>query len=70
MLTVTQAELVELAQRWEPAASASPPGRRLSRCAGCGRRTVRPWHIWLRDGGFRKELHVCNGCVRRRGWTS
>jgi hypothetical protein len=70
MLKVTQAQLAALAESWEPAASATPPHRRLSRCASCGHRMWFPWHIWLDHGGFKKELHVCNRCVRARGWRS
>lgn len=69
MLTVAPAQLAALAASWEPAASASPPARRLSRCAACGGRTWFPWHLWLDHDGIRKELHVCNRCVKRRGWT-
>lgn len=65
-----QTQLAALAESWEPAASHSPPARRLSRCAACGRRTIRPWHLWLHDGGFQKELHVCNRCVKARGWNA
>jgi hypothetical protein len=70
MLTVTQDQLAALADSWEPEASASPPARRRSGCAACGGRMWFPWHIWLHEGGYKKELHVCNRCVRRRGWLS
>lgn len=64
-----QAQLAALAESWEPGASASPPARRLSKCAACARRMWFPWHFWLAEGGFKKELHVCNHCVRKRGWA-
>ncbi|HEX6970002.1 MAG TPA: hypothetical protein VF174_14505 [Micromonosporaceae bacterium] len=67
-MLIPQDQLAALAASWEPQASASPPRRRLSRCAACGGRMWFPWHIWLDAGGFKKELHVCNRCVRRRGW--
>jgi hypothetical protein len=67
-LRIPQEQLAALAESWEPEASATPPKRRLSRCAACGGRMWFPWHIWLNSGGFKKELHVCNRCVRRRGW--
>jgi len=64
-----QAQLAALAESWEPHASATKPARRLSKCASCGKRTWFPWHFWLHTNGFRKELHVCGRCVRRRGWA-
>jgi hypothetical protein len=64
-----QAQLAALAESWEPHASQSPPKRRLSRCAGCGRRVWFPWHLWLATDGFRKELHCCNRCVKARRWA-
>lgn len=63
-----QEQLAALALSWEPGASATRPGRRLSKCAACARRMWFPWHFWLDAGGFKKELHICNRCVRRRGW--
>ena len=65
-----QRQLAALAESWEPGASATPPARRLSKCAACARRMWFPWHFWLDAGGFKKELHVCSRCVRRRGWAS
>lgn len=70
MLSEHRNQLAALAESWEPGASSSPPRRRLSTCAACARRMVFPWHFWLDTGGFRKELHICNRCVRRRGWKS
>lgn len=65
-----QRQLAALAESWEPEASATPPARRLSKCAACARRMWFPWHFWLDAGGFKKELHVCNRCVRKRGWKA
>ena len=39
--------------------------RRMSTCAGCERRVVRPYHCWLTEGGYLKELHLCGRCWRR-----
>ena len=64
-----QQQLAALANSWEPEASATLPARRLSKCAACARRMWFPWHFWLDAGGFKKELHVCNRCVRKRGWA-
>lgn len=61
-LLISQDELVELANRHEPAASASPPGFRKATCVKCGRKMVRMWHLWLHDGGFKKEIHMCKRC--------
>jgi hypothetical protein len=63
---IPQDQLAALAQSWEPEASQTAPARRLSKCASCGKRMLFPWHIWLDAGGFKKELHVCNRCVKRR----
>lgn len=28
---------------------------------------TRMWHLWLHEGGFKKELHMCGPCGRQRG---
>lgn len=62
---MNQEDLVSLANKHEPEASMSPPGRRLSKCADCSKRMLFPWHVWLHTGGFKKELHICNTCWKR-----
>jgi hypothetical protein len=62
----TQRELVALADHWEPEASSSPPGFRLARCVICGHRMIRMWHLWVHDGGYKKEVHCCRYCGKAR----
>lgn len=61
-MDVPQSVLVELAERWEPEASASPPGFRRATCVICGRPMESMWHLWIHEGGFKKELHACKEC--------
>lgn len=63
MLRISQAELLHLAERHEPEASASPPTFRMATCVGCGHRMIWMWHLWLHVGGFKKEVHLCRRCA-------
>ena len=62
MLNITQRQLAELCDRHEPMASASPPRFRRATCVNCGRPMLRMWHLWLAEGGFKKEVHMCRRC--------
>lgn len=64
---ITQEELVRLANLHEPEASASPPGFRLATCVVCKRPMVAMYHLWLNEGGFKKEIHCCCDCARDYG---
>lgn len=59
---ISQEELLELANKHEPEASASPPGFRQATCVKCGEPMVEMWHLWLHTGGFKKEIHMCGDC--------
>ena len=59
---ITQKQLEVLANKWEPEASQSEPGYRKATCVDCGRVMVEMWHCWLNQGGFKKEVHLCNQC--------
>ena len=62
-LDIPPETVLELANYWEPEASSSPPGYRQATCVKCAQPMVEMWHIWLRDGGFRKEIHMCWDCA-------
>ena len=59
---ITQEELVRLANLHEPEASASPPSFRKATCVVCKDPMVEMWHLWLHEGGFKKEIHMCIRC--------
>lgn len=61
-LLISQAELLALVNKHEPEASASSPEYRLATCVKCGTPMIRMWHLWLGDGGFKKEVHLCGRC--------
>lgn len=61
-LHVPQAELLRMANAWEPEASTSAPAYRKASCVQCGELMVEMWHCWLDDGGFKKECHLCWAC--------
>jgi len=60
---LSQFELARLANLHEPKASSSPPGFRLATCVVCERPMVSMWHLWLADGGLKKEIHMCHACA-------
>jgi hypothetical protein len=59
---ISQNELLELANKHEPEASQSPPTFREATCVKCGAAMEQMWHLWLHDGGFKKEIHMCAHC--------
>lgn len=58
-----QDELVRLANLHEPEASASQPGFRRATCVVCSQAMIVMWHLWLHEGGFKKEIHMCADCA-------
>lgn len=58
----SQGALADLANQWEPEASASPPSFRRATCVVCAQPMERMWHLWLQEGGFKKEIHMCARC--------
>ena len=43
------------------------PKYRRSLCTSCGKQGNKFWHIWLNDGGFMKEVHICRKCGEKYG---
>jgi hypothetical protein len=68
-IKISQTELLRLAEQWEPAASTSPPEFRYATCVVCEMEMAKMWHLWIKVGGFRKELHMCRECGRDYGAT-
>jgi RNase P subunit RPR2 len=56
---ITQQELVRLANKWP---IKWKPEYRRPICIGCGRNVAVMWHIWLDEGGYKKEVHLCKKC--------
>jgi HNH endonuclease len=63
-LEISQEELLKLANQYEPQASSSPPSYRQATCVKCGKKMIYMWHLWLKEGGFKKECHMCFDCGR------
>ena len=62
-----QQDLVDLANLHEPEASSSPPEYRPATCVVCSRPMTSMWHLWLHEGGFKKEIHMCLVCGEKYG---
>lgn len=62
MLKIPQPTLLEMVNRWEPQASSSEPAYRAATCVQCAEPMTEMWHVWLGDGGFKKEVHLCWDC--------
>lgn len=60
--SLSQSELARLANLHEPEASASLPTYRPATCVVCTRPMTSMWHLWLHEGGFKKEIHMCLRC--------
>lgn len=62
---ITQEELQELVDQWD--VSYEPTFRRPG-CARCGRTLwFRMWHVFLKEFGNRREIHLCKHCGRHYG---
>lgn len=59
-------ERARLALVHEPKASNSPDSYRLATCVVCERPMVAMHHLWLDDGGLKKEIHLCHVCATDR----
>ena len=64
MYKVTQKELVRLANKWK---IDWKPKYRKATCANCGIEMTKMWHIWLDEGGYKKEIHLCKKCGEKYG---
>jgi len=38
------------------------PKYRRSLCTSCLKQGNKFWHIWLDEGGYKKEIHICRKC--------
>lgn len=66
-ISISQAELMRLCERWEPEASQTPIGFRKSKCVVCAEEMTEMFHCWLNytdSHGTRwtKEVHLCLAC--------
>lgn len=64
---LTREQVSALANSWEPEASQSTVKFRKATCVMCARPMSKMWHIWLDDGEFKKEIHMCKKCGKARG---
>ena len=62
---LTQKELQKLVNKWP--VYYEPKFRRPC-CADCGKVLwFRMWHVFLREFGNRREIHLCGRCGRKWG---
>ncbi len=57
-----QREILRIVQKWR---ISWRPEYRGFRCAKCQRLMRKAWHVWLRDGGYKVEVHFCKECFAR-----
>jgi hypothetical protein len=62
MKSVSQAQLLAFADRYEPSFTQT---LRMATCASCERRMILMHHCWLTDGRWYKEIHLCRRCWGR-----
>jgi hypothetical protein len=43
------------------------PQYRQSLCSVCLKPKNKFWHIWLVEGGYKKEIHICRKCGKAYG---
>ncbi|OHA62206.1 MAG: hypothetical protein A3E07_01700 [Candidatus Wildermuthbacteria bacterium RIFCSPHIGHO2_12_FULL_45_9] len=54
-----QEELLRIVERW----NINPnPEYRGFRCAQCQEYIIKAWHHWLKEGGYKTPVHVCQVC--------
>ena len=56
---ITSKQILDMIAAWDIDYT---PKYRRSVCTGCGKQGHKFWHIWLEDGGFMKEVHLCRKC--------
>ena len=55
-------ELLEIVKTWHPK---DYPVYRNFKCGRCKRSIRKAWHVWLQDGGYRIEVHLCMKCYNK-----
>ena len=61
---ITPKQLNDLVQKWgEPEYT---PALRRPKCADCGHTLwFRMWHVFLKEFGNKREIHLCNRCYKK-----
>lgn len=54
-------EILKIVKKWK---IKWKPEYRGFRCAKCQRPMRKAWHVWLRKGGFKLEVHFCKKCFK------
>jgi RNase P subunit RPR2 len=62
---ITQKQLQKLVDKWD--VNYKPSFRRPT-CANCGRTLwFRMWHVFLKEFGNKREIHLCGKCGKKYG---
>jgi hypothetical protein len=52
-------EILKIVKKWK---IKKEPEYRIFKCAKCQRPIRKAWHVWLKKGGFKLEVHFCKKC--------
>lgn len=62
---ITQKQLQKLVDKWDVSYK---PSFRNPTCADCGKTMYfRMWHVFLKEFGNKREIHLCKRCGRKWG---
>ena len=55
-------KLLEIVKTWHPK---DYPVYRSFKCGSCKKFIRKAWHVWLKDGGWKVEVHLCMKCYAK-----
>jgi len=58
---IKQSKILKVIKNWK---IKWEPEYRGFRCAKCQKPMRKAWHVWLRKGRFKLEVHFCNKCFK------
>lgn len=59
---ITQKQCLAILNKWEINWT---PEYRTFTCGRCGRTIRKSWHIHCKEGGFKREFHLCKSCGKK-----
>ncbi len=57
-----QRAILNIVKKWK---ISWKPEYRTFRCARCQKNIRKAWHVWLKYGRFKTEVHFCGKCFKK-----
>ncbi len=61
-MQVDASKVLRVVKKWK---ISNKPQYRPFRCALCQKKMRKAWHVWLKESGYKVEVHFCRKCIQR-----